>query len=96
MPVSLFISASPLSFAIVFFSLAMFAHQFWSANIQTLPAALFAAKNVGAVEGPLGSAGSFGGMVFGLLVGRRSAPGELRQVHRIDVNGQKNVFGQND
>ena len=69
LPVSLFIVGAPLSFAIVFFSLAMFAHQFWSANVQTLPADLFPAKVVGSVEGLLGSAGSFGGMLFGLLVG---------------------------
>jgi ACS family hexuronate transporter-like MFS transporter len=69
LPASLFIGNSPLSFAIVFFSLAMFAHQFWSANVQTLPADLFPANVVGSVEGLLGSAGSFGGMLFGLLVG---------------------------
>jgi len=69
MPVSLFIVASPLSYAIVFFSMAMFAHQFWSANIQTLPADLFPSNVVGSVEGLLGCAGSFGGMLFGLLVG---------------------------
>ena len=69
MPVSLFIVASPLSFAIVFFSAAMFAHQFWSANIQTLPADIFPPSVVGSVEGLLGSAGAFGGMLFGLLVG---------------------------
>jgi ACS family hexuronate transporter-like MFS transporter len=70
MPVALFIVASPLSFAIVFFSVAMFAHQFWSSNVQTLPADIFPANVVGSVEGLLGSAGSFGGMLFGLLVGR--------------------------
>jgi MFS transporter, ACS family, hexuronate transporter len=70
MPVSLLIAASPLSFAIVFFSLAMFAHQFWSANMQTLPADIFPAEVVGSVGGLLGSAGSFGGMLFGLIVGR--------------------------
>ena len=69
LPASLFIVASPLSFAIVFFSTAMFAHQFWSANVQTLPADLFPSNVVGSVEGLLGSAGSFGGMLFGLLVG---------------------------
>jgi ACS family hexuronate transporter-like MFS transporter len=47
MPVSLFIAHSPLNFAIVFFSLAMFAHQFWSANVQTLPADLFPSRVVG-------------------------------------------------
>jgi MFS transporter, ACS family, hexuronate transporter len=69
LPASLFIVASPLSLAIGFFSLAMFAHQFWSANVQTLPADIFPSKVVGSVEGLLGSAGSFGGMLFGLLVG---------------------------
>jgi MFS transporter, ACS family, hexuronate transporter len=69
LPASLFIANSPLSFAIVFFSTAMFAHQFWSANVQTLPADLFPARVVGSVEGLLGSAGSFGGMLFGLIVG---------------------------
>jgi len=70
MPAALGIAASPLSFAIVFFSLAMFAHQFWSANVQTLPADLFPARVVGSVEGLLGCAGSFGGMLFNDLVGR--------------------------
>ena len=70
LPASLFIVASPLALAIVFFSLAMFAHQFWSANVQTLPADLFPSRVVGSVEGLLGSAGSFGGMLFGLLVGK--------------------------
>ena len=37
--------------------------------MQTLPADLFPAKVVGSVEGLLGSAGAFGGMLFGLLVG---------------------------
>ncbi|MCI0537988.1 MAG: MFS transporter [Verrucomicrobiales bacterium] len=69
LPASLFIATAPLNFAIVFFSAAMFAHQFWSANVQTLPADLFPARVVGSVEGLLGSAGSFGGMLFGLLVG---------------------------
>jgi ACS family hexuronate transporter-like MFS transporter len=69
MPASLFIAASPLSFAIVFFSVAMFAHQFWSANVQTLPADIFPARVVGSVGGLLGSAGSFGGMLFGWLAG---------------------------
>src|SRR5688572_28138619 len=36
---------------------------------STLPADLFPARVVGSVEGLLGSAGSFGGMLFGLLVG---------------------------
>src|SRR6266571_7371512 len=70
MPVSLFIASAPLQYAIIFFSVAMFAHQFWSANLQTLPADIFPARVVGSVGGLLGSAGSFGGMLFGFLVGR--------------------------
>jgi len=58
-----------LSLAIVFFSTAFFAHQFWSANVQTLAADIFPSSIVGSVEGLLGSAGSFGGVLFGLLVG---------------------------
>jgi ACS family hexuronate transporter-like MFS transporter len=70
LPFSLFIVASPLSFAIIFFSTAMFAHQFWSANIQTLPADLFPANVVGSVGGLLGSAGAFGAMLFNFAVGK--------------------------
>jgi ACS family hexuronate transporter-like MFS transporter len=70
LPGSLFIASAPLSIAIVFFSLAMFAHQFWSANVQTLPADLFPSTVVGSVEGLLGSAGAFGGMLFAEVVGR--------------------------
>ena len=69
LPATLFIAAAPLNFAILFFSTAMFAHQFWSANLQTLPADLFPSRVVGSVEGLLGCAGAFGGMLFGLLVG---------------------------
>lgn len=69
MPISLLIAASPLTFAIVFFSIAMFAHQVWSANMQTLSADIFPANVVGSVGGLVNGAGSFGGMAFGLLVG---------------------------
>lgn len=70
MPVSLLIVASPLNFAIVFFSTAMFGHQFWSANVQTLPADIFPSRVVGSVEGLLGCAGAFGGMLFAQIVGK--------------------------
>jgi ACS family hexuronate transporter-like MFS transporter len=69
MPVSLLISASPLSLAIVFFSAAMFGHQFWSTIVQTLAADIFPSTAVGAVTGLVGASGSFGGMLFNLLVG---------------------------
>jgi ACS family hexuronate transporter-like MFS transporter len=70
MPVSLGIITSPLSIAIAFFSTAMFAHQFWSTIIQTLVADMFPSSTVGAVAGLLGCAGSFGAMLFNLLVGQ--------------------------
>ncbi len=69
MPLSLLIAASPLALAIVFFSAAMFAHQFWSTIMQTLAADMFPATAVGAVAGLIGAAGSFGGMLFNLLAG---------------------------
>jgi MFS transporter, ACS family, hexuronate transporter len=69
MPVSLFITTSPLAIAIVFFSLAMFAHQFWSTILQTLAADMFPSSIVGAVAGLIGASGSFGAMLFNLLVG---------------------------
>jgi ACS family hexuronate transporter-like MFS transporter len=68
-PFSLLIVTSPLYLAIVFFSVAMFAHQFWSCIVMTLATDLFPASVVGSVGGLLGSAGSFGGMTFGLIVG---------------------------
>ena len=80
LPASIFIVAAPLNLAIVFFSTAMFAHQFWSANVQTLPADLFPSKVVGSVEGLLGSAGAFGGILFaslGALVVERTGYGPV-------------------
>jgi ACS family hexuronate transporter-like MFS transporter len=70
MPASLFIMASPLSLAIIFFGMAMFGHQFWSTIVQTLAADMFPSRMVGSVAGLLGAAGSFGAMFFSLLVGR--------------------------
>jgi ACS family hexuronate transporter-like MFS transporter len=75
MPASLLIAASPLSLAIVFFSMAMFAHQFWSTIVQTLPADLFPSAVVGSVAGIQGGVGAFGGMLFNLLVGALLAAG---------------------
>jgi MFS transporter, ACS family, aldohexuronate transporter len=75
MPASLLIAASPLSLAILFFGLAMFGHQFWSTIMQTLPADLFPSQVVGSVAGIQGAVGSFGGMLFNLLVGALLAAG---------------------
>jgi ACS family hexuronate transporter-like MFS transporter len=69
MPVALFIAASPLSIAIVFFSMAMFGHQFWSTILQTLAADMFPPRIVGSVAGLMGCVGSFGGVLFSLVTG---------------------------
>ena len=80
MPASLLITASPLSLAIVFFSMALFGHQFWSTIIQTLAADMFPSRVVGSVAGLLGAAGSFGAMLFNLLVG-----GILERYHSYTI-----------
>ncbi len=69
MPASLFISNSPLSIAIIFFGMAMFAHQFWSTIVQTLAADICDSSFVASVSGLMGAVGCFGGMLFNLLVG---------------------------
>jgi ACS family hexuronate transporter-like MFS transporter len=69
MPISLLIVSAPLSFAIIFFSVALFAHQFWSTIVQTLVTDFFEPRSVGSVAGILGAVGSFGAMLFSLLVG---------------------------
>jgi MFS transporter, ACS family, hexuronate transporter len=69
MPVSLLIVPSPLSLAIVFFSTAMFAHQFWSTIMQTLAADLFPPRMVGSVAGLMGAAGSLGATIFSFVAG---------------------------
>jgi ACS family hexuronate transporter-like MFS transporter len=69
MPLSLFVVSSPVGLAILLVSLAFLAHQFWSVIIQTLPTDLFPPHAVGSVAGLIGSAGSFGAMLFNLLVG---------------------------
>lgn len=69
MPVALFITASPLAYAIAFFSAALFGHQFWSTTVQTLAADLFPSQVVGSVAGLVNASGAFGSMLFNLLVG---------------------------
>lgn len=69
MPISLLIAAAPLPWVIVFFSMAMFGHQFWSTVVQTLPTDIFPSRVVGSVAGLSGAAGAFGGMFFSLIVG---------------------------
>jgi ACS family hexuronate transporter-like MFS transporter len=70
MPVSLFITSSPLAYTIVFFSIAMLGHQFFSTILQTLCTDLFPNKVVGSVAGLAGGIGCFGAMFFSLLAGQ--------------------------
>lgn len=69
LPVSMLISISPLAITIVFFSLAMLGHQFWSTIIYSAITDIFPTAVVGSVSGLLGSVGAFGGMLFNLLAG---------------------------
>jgi ACS family hexuronate transporter-like MFS transporter len=64
MPASLFITSAPLAYAIVFFSIAMLGHQFWSTILQTLATDYFPSRIVGSISGLMGSAGSFGAIFF--------------------------------
>jgi ACS family hexuronate transporter-like MFS transporter len=49
--------------------MALFGHQFWSTILQTLSADIFPSAVVGSVAGLMGAVGSFGAMLFDLLVG---------------------------
>jgi MFS transporter, ACS family, hexuronate transporter len=68
-PVAVLIVPSPLSLTIVFYSVAMFAHQFWSTIMQTLAADLFPPKMVGSVAGLMGGAGALGAAIFSFIAG---------------------------
>ena len=70
MPISLLITKAPLPLAIVFFSIALFGHQFWSTVLQTLPTDLFSSRVVGSVAGLMGAVGSAGAVLFNLIVGQ--------------------------
>src|ERR1700728_3448539 len=69
MPISLLIAKSPIGLALAIFSMALFAHQFWSTILQTVSADIFPSAVVGSVAGLMGAVGSFGAMLFDLLVG---------------------------
>ena len=56
--------------AVALVSLAAAAHQGWSANIFTLTSDLFPKRAVGSVVGIGGFAGSMGGVLFQMVVGR--------------------------
>lgn len=70
MPIVILITRAPLSLAIVFFSMAFFGHQFWSAIIQTLPTDLFPSSSVGTAAGLMGAVGSFGAALANIGVGK--------------------------
>ena len=69
LPCSLLVVQAPVQWAILLVSVAFLGHQFWSVIVQTLPTDLFPARAVGSVAGLIGCAGSFGAMLFSLLVG---------------------------
>jgi ACS family hexuronate transporter-like MFS transporter len=69
LPASLYITDASLSVAIVFFGLAMFGHQFWSTILQTLAADMFPSRVIGSVAGLMGCVGTYGAMIFSVVVG---------------------------
>jgi MFS transporter, ACS family, hexuronate transporter len=68
-PAAVLIVPSPLGLTIVFYSVAMFGHQFWSTIMQTLAADLFPAETVGSVAGLMGGAGALGAALFSVIAG---------------------------
>ncbi len=70
MPLIFFVTETPVSIAIVLFSLAFFGQQSWSTLIMILPTDIYPFKSVGSVAGLVGFGGAMGGMIFGLVVGR--------------------------
>jgi ACS family hexuronate transporter-like MFS transporter len=69
MPASILITRSPLGLTLALFSAAFLDHQFWSTILQTVAADIFPSAVVGSVAGLMGAAGSFGAMLFDLIVG---------------------------
>lgn len=69
LPASLFITEASLGMAILFFSMAMFGHQSWATIVQTLAADMFPSRIVGSVAGLMGCIGTYGAMIFSLIIG---------------------------
>lgn len=69
LPASLFIMDASLGTAIIFFCIAMFGHQCWSTIVQTLPADMFPSRIIGSVAGLMGCIGTYGAMLFSLIIG---------------------------
>jgi ACS family hexuronate transporter-like MFS transporter len=55
--------------AVALLSLAIAAHQGWSANLFTTPSDMFPQAAVGSVTGIGGTGGSLGGVIFSMAVG---------------------------
>lgn len=70
MPLILFVTMSPVQWALVLFSIAFFGQQSWSTLVMIIPADMFPRGAVGSVAGMVGFGGAMGGVVFGLLVGQ--------------------------
>jgi ACS family hexuronate transporter-like MFS transporter len=69
LPSAVFIPGASFTLAIVFFSIAMFGHQWWATIVQTLAADMFPSRIVGSVSGLMGCAGTYGAMLFSLAIG---------------------------
>jgi MFS transporter, ACS family, hexuronate transporter len=69
MPLIVFVPFSPVSLAIVLFSIAFFGQQSWSTLVMILPTDIFPHRAVGAVAGLVGFGGAMGGAIFGQIVG---------------------------
>ena len=70
LPASLFItSASTVLTAVLFLGIAMMGHQFWSTIMQTLAVDMFPSEIVGTISGLMGCIGTYGAMLFSLIVG---------------------------
>lgn len=70
MPLILFVTYTPVEWAIVLFSIAFFGQQSWSTIVMILPTDLFPRSLVGSVAGLIGFGGAMGGVVFNLVAGR--------------------------
>jgi MFS transporter, ACS family, hexuronate transporter len=70
MPAAMFVVPAPIAVAILCYSLVLFGHQAFSANVQTLAADLFPSRLVGSVAGLMGAAGALGGALFSEMAGR--------------------------
>ena len=70
MPLIIFVTHTPVEWAIVLFSIAFFGQQSWSTIVMILPTDLFPRSLIGSVAGLIGFGGAMGGVVFNLFAGR--------------------------